>query len=102
MAHVLVRPSECRAWHGQSLLITDVRGDAGAGLPLSGFYFRETRFLRTLRLTVNGQAPWLCETASPSPRELCFAFAHPEVEAYGGGGTGQSQDETPVDELGIP
>ena len=102
MPNATVRADERCAWRGQSLLVTDLRGECGHELPLSGFYFREARFLRTLRLRVNGREPWLCEDAIVSPDELAFAYAYPEIVEYGGGGTGQAQDVTPVDVDGIP
>ncbi|HSQ30277.1 MAG TPA: glycogen debranching N-terminal domain-containing protein [Gemmatimonadaceae bacterium] len=102
MPNATVRANERCAWRGQALLITDLRGECGDALPLSGFYFRETRFIRSLRLRINGREPWLCEDAIVSPNELAFAYAYPEIVAYGGGGTGQSQDETPVDDDGVP
>ena len=102
MPHAAVRSDQRYAWHGQSLLITNVHGECDATLPISGFYFREARFLRTLGFRINDSAPWLCEDAVISPRELLFAYAFPEVASYGGGGTGQSQDETPVDDHGLP
>jgi glycogen debranching enzyme len=97
-----IRSTERYAWHGQSLLIVGVQGECDETLPVAGYYFREARFLRTLRLRVNGHAPWLCEDAVVSPRELQFSYAYPEVATYGGGGTGQSQDETPTDRDGVP
>ena len=102
MASATIRANERCAWHGQSLLITDLHGECGSALPLSGFYFRETRFVRSLCLRINGREPWLCEDALISPRELAFAYAYPEVVTYGGGGTGQSQEETPVDDDNLP
>jgi glycogen debranching enzyme len=79
-----------------------VRGECGSEHPLSGFYFREARFLRTLRLTINGVSPWLCECASIEPHLLTFNFVHPEIKEPGGGGTGQSGDEEVVGPDGIP
>lgn len=102
MANATIRGNERCAWRGQSLLITDLRGDCGENVPVSGFYFREARFLRSLRLRINGREPWLCEDAVVSPEELVFAYGYPEIVSYGGGGTGQSQEETPVDEDGVP
>jgi glycogen debranching enzyme len=101
MSTAFIRADERCAWHGQSLLITDVNGTCGENLSLSGYYFREARFLRTLRLELNGHRPWLCE-ASTNVSELGFAYVYPEIAEYGGGGTGQSQDVTPVDDRGIP
>ena len=102
MTTATVRAEERCAWRGQSLLITDLRGECGSRLPISGYYYREARFLRSLRLQINGRDPWLCEDAVVSPDELAFAYGYPEIVGYGGGGTGQSQDETPVDEDGVP
>jgi glycogen debranching enzyme len=90
------------AWKGPSLLITDGRGDCGDHEPLSGYYFREARFLRTLRLEVDGVSPWLCEAASVAPDTLAFTYVHPELTTFGGGGTGQAGDETTYDAHGIP
>jgi len=102
MAVALVRSDIEYAWKGQSLLIVDLRGECGVEHPLSGFYFREARFLRTLRFDINGERPWLCETASVDPESLAFNFVHPEIQAPGGGGTGQSRDEEAVNARGIP
>jgi glycogen debranching enzyme len=102
MAVALVRSDIFYAWKGPSLLITSVRGECGSDHPLSGYYFREARFLRTLRCTINGVAPWLCEAASIEPQLLTFNFVHPEIKEPGGGGTGQSGDEEVVDADGIP
>ena len=102
MPLALVRPDLLYAWKGVSLLIVDTRGECGGGQPLSGFYFREARFLSTLRLEVNGEAPWLCEAASVDPASLDLNFVHPEIKEPGGGGTGQSGDEEARDARGIP
>ena len=100
-----IRSNERCAWHGQSLLITNARGDCDARdalLPIAGYYFREARHLSALVLRINGREPWLCEDAAVDQTELQFAYGYPEIDTYGGGGTGQSQDETPVDQDGIP
>jgi len=101
-ARASIRSSERYAWHGQSLLITGLNGECDASSPLTGYYFREARFLSALKFRVNGREPWLCEDAVVAPNELQFAYGYPEVTSYGGGGSGQSQDETPTDEDGIP
>src|SRR5438874_8218438 len=49
MSIALIRPKTLCAWKGPSLLIVNTRGDCGDDEPLAGYYFRETRFLRTLR-----------------------------------------------------
>jgi glycogen debranching enzyme len=102
MMRALVRPDILYAWKGPSLLIVNTRGECGPDQQLSGLYFREARFLRTLRLEINGEAPWLCEAASLDPESLALNFVHPEIKAPGGGGTGQSGDEEVLDARGIP
>jgi glycogen debranching enzyme len=102
MPVVLVRPDILYAWKGPSLLITSMRGECNDRLGLTGYYFREARFLQTLRLTVNGEPPWLCEAATVRPDLLTFNFVHPEITNPGGGGTGQSGDEEVLDAKGIP
>ena len=102
MAQVLVRPEVLYAWHGQSLLVVDPRGECGEHETLTGYYFREARFLRTLRLEIDGRRPWLCEAAMAEPSTLAFNYVHPEVADFGGGGSGQSGTEVPLDERGIP
>ncbi len=102
MTVALVRSDILYAWKGPSLLIVSMRGECGSDHPLSGFYFREARFLRTLRLTLNGEPPWLCEAASVDPESLALNYVHPEIKEPGGGGTGQSGDEEALDAHGIP
>jgi len=102
MAVAFVRSDILYAWKGPSLLITSPRGECGAKHQLSGFYFREARFLRTLGLLVNGERPWLCEAASVAPDVLTFNFVHPEIKQPSGGGTGQAGDEEMLDGHGIP
>src|SRR5687768_2388605 len=74
----------------------------GAGQGLSGYYFREARFLSTCRLEINGHPPWLSEVAAVEPDLLEFSYTFPEVTNYGGGGSGQSGDDEPRDERGLP
>jgi hypothetical protein len=75
------------AWSGPSLLVVNTRGECAEDQRLSGYYFREARFVRTLRLRSNGHAPWPCEAASVSPDTLAFSYVHPEITEGGGGGT---------------
>ena len=98
----LVRPDLLYAWKGSSLLIVNTRGECGRDQDLSGYYYREARFLRTLRLEVNGVTPWRCEAAMVRPDVLAFTYVHPELTEFGGGGSGQSGDETSFDDKGIP
>src|SRR5688572_19640785 len=102
MAVALVRPDLLYGWKGPSLVIVNTRGECGPDQQLSGYYFREARFLRTLRLEINGEPPWRCEAASVSPDSLELNFVHPEIRQPGGGGTGQSGDEETTDARGIP
>ena len=98
----LIRHGVLCAWKGPSLFIVTAAGDAGGPGSLTGFYFREARFLSTLRLEIDGQRPWLCEAAAVAPDLLQFVYTYPEVAVYEGGGSGQSGDEEPRNRKGIP
>jgi len=87
---------------GPSLLVVNTRGESAEDQRLTGYYFRETRFLRTLQLRVNGHMPWPCEAASLAPDTLAFTYVHPEITEPGGGGTGQAGDEQNTDRDGVP
>ncbi len=102
--HVDVRSGDRYAWYGPALMVTDYRGVCGgSALPvLTGFYFRETRYLSRLHLEVNGLRPWLCAAGSGRQDELAFSYAHPELSGGGGGGTGVSGEEVPRDDHGLP
>jgi glycogen debranching enzyme len=102
MPAALVRPDTLYAWSGPSLLVVNTRGECAEDQRLSGYYFRETRFLRTLQLRVNGHAPWPCEASSPTPDTLVFTYVHPEITSPSGGGTGQAGDEENADSDGVP
>ena len=102
MADARVSPDLFCAWKGTSLLIVNTQGACGPDQRLSGYYFREARMLRTLRLLINGEAPWRCEIAAVSPECLEATFVHPDVTSPGGGGTGHSDDGEHLDAKGIP
>ena len=102
MPHALVRPDTLYAWSGPSLLVVNTRGECAEDQRLTGYYFRETRFLRTLQLRINGHAPWPCEAASIAPDTLAFTYVHPEITNPTGGGTGQADDEENTDSDGVP
>ena len=102
MALALIRTGQLYAWNGPSLLVVNTRGDCGGEEPLSGYYFREARFLRTLRLEVNGHSPWPCEAVVRAPAVLAFTYIYPELTEFGGGGSGQSGDEVTTDAQGVP
>ncbi len=89
------------AGKGPSLFVANTRGECGDDQTLSGYYFREARFLRTLRLEIDGDRSWLCEAAAIEPHLLSFHYVYPEVAEYGGGGSGQSGDDTPTNKRGI-
>lgn len=72
---------------GSTLLIVEPDGSAG-GHPLTGLYYRQTRFLRDLRLRVQQESPHVCSIAEAAPNELELTFIHPEVGQGGGGGSG--------------
>ncbi|HYU34231.1 MAG TPA: glycogen debranching N-terminal domain-containing protein [Thermoanaerobaculia bacterium] len=99
---VRIRPDTVYAWSGPAVLITNCRGECANDLTLTGFYFRETRYLATLRLEINGEPPWLCEIATPEPDRIEVLLLYPEMESFGGGGSGQSGDELLRNENGIP
>jgi len=102
MPAALVRPELLHAWQGPSLLIVDAtKGACGPFLPLSGYYFREARFLSVLRLEVNGRAPWLCEAASLDTDALALNFVHPEITGPAAGGSEPGRQEG-VDADGLP
>ena len=102
MALALIRPGQLYAWMGSSFLLVDTRGECGGRETLSGYYFREARFLSTLRLEINGRSPWPCDAALLEPHLLAFTHVHPELTEFGGGGSGQSGDEVSTDADGIP
>ncbi len=79
MPVALIRADSLYAWKGSSLLITTARGECSKDLPLAGYYYREARFLQTLRFECNGQSLWLCEAASEAPDRLTLTYVHPEI-----------------------
>src|SRR5947207_11607604 len=98
MPIALVRPDSLYAWRGESLLIVNTRGECGDDQALTGYYFRETRFLRNLQFRINGGAPWRCEAASLAPDALAFNYVHPELTQTGE----QSAAEGDTDEVDLP
>ena len=102
MPLALIRSGQLYAWKGPSLLVVNTRGECGEDEQLSGYYFREARFLRILRLEINGRSPWPCEAALLEPHVLAFTSIYPELAEFGGGGSGQSGDEVSTDADGIP
>ena len=101
MALAEIRPDLRFAWLGPSMLVTDAHGRAGAPVAMSGLWFRETRFLRTWRVRVNGRAPHLCAMGSSDHRHLEIVYLYPELTDFGGGGSGVSGDDETFDEHGV-
>ena len=81
-----IRPRQLYAWRGSSLLIVTPDGWAGEGL--TGWYFRQTRFLSRLALTLAGDPPFFCSSAEAAPYSLELAYVYPPVVKGGGGGSG--------------
>ena len=102
LAAAAIRPDLQCAWYGPALLVTNHRGECGADQTLSGFYFRETRFIRDLRLEIDGEPPWLCASGSNAQRSLALGFSYPELHGYTGGGSGTGNDDVPRNQRGIP
>ncbi|MGQ0814997.1 MAG: MGH1-like glycoside hydrolase domain-containing protein [Gemmatimonadota bacterium] len=81
------RPEIRYAWCGPAALVIDTRGQAG-NHPISGFFFRQCRFLKDIRLTIRGDQPYMCTICEANPATLELTYIYPEVEAGGGGGSG--------------
>lgn len=96
-----ILPQSRLAWRGPSLLVTDARGMCSRDHAVTGFYHHEARHLSVLRLLVNGEDPWLCEFADVAPNRLDLTFNHPELQQFGGGGSGEATDERSLDAYGI-
>lgn len=73
------------AWRGPAMLVVDPRGST-SDVASTGFFFRQTRYLRDLRLELFGEAPHACSLAEISPHELEAAYVYPERR---GGGSDQ-------------
>jgi hypothetical protein len=82
-----IRDGMRAAWRGPSVLIVDAEGWSGTE-PLTGFYFRQARFLHALRFEILGRRPYPCSSAVVAPNDLEFSYIHPEVTVGGGGGSG--------------
>ena len=75
------------AWSGPAMLVLDDAGRAGADR-LTGFFFRQTRFLQDLRLEIEGEEPYSCSVAAAAPDRIETTAIFPEVDRGGGGGSG--------------
>jgi glycogen debranching enzyme len=101
MARAEIRPDTRYAWLGPSMLVLDAHGRAGASSALTGYWFREARYARTIAITIDGREPHFCALGSPSHRRIEIVYVHPELAEFGGGGSGASQDRPTYDEEGI-
>lgn len=79
------RPKIAYAWRGGSLLIVDQEGRAGREY-LTGYFFRETRYLCEVAFEIDGDAPWLCSVTQTDSNELEFAYIYPPVPGGASGG----------------
>src|SRR5688572_25096356 len=96
-----IRPRLNAAWCGPSMLVTDQDGEVGRE-QLSGFFFRETRYLSRLRFELAGHVPHLCSIHTPEPREINVVAVHPELNQFGGGGSGESGQQATQLVDGLP
>jgi glycogen debranching enzyme len=90
--HASNRPEIRMAWRGPSLLVLDTQGGAGTHQPLSGFFFRETRYLDRFRFLINQEEPVCASVAEVASNVLEFTYIYPPVETRGGGGSGSGGD----------
>jgi glycogen debranching enzyme/NAD(P)-dependent dehydrogenase (short-subunit alcohol dehydrogenase family) len=70
------------AWRGPAMLVVDRQGCAGND-DISGLYFRQARFLRTLRLELFGESPFVCSAVEAGANRLEFALVYPEKKGGG-------------------
>ena len=76
------RPEVRYAWRGPSMLVVDNRGRSGTER-LTGFFFRETRYLHDLRLEIEGEDSFPCSATGSGPGKLELSFTYPPVESRG-------------------
>src|SRR5207244_2377876 len=76
------RSQICYAWRGPAMLVLDTEGCAGTR-PDDGLFFRQTRYLRDLRLELFGESPHCCSMAEIAPNEMEFTYVYPEKPGGG-------------------
>ena len=64
------------------MLLVDTRSECGEAEQLSAYHFREARFLRTLRLEINGHSPWVCEATAREPHTYLGVEPQPVPPVY--------------------
>jgi hypothetical protein len=87
-----IHANNLHAWRGPAMLILDNHGRAGDD-DVSGLYFREARYLRTLSLELFGESPHLCSVVQPDANLLEFSLIYPERK---GGGSDRGGDKNGV------
>ena len=60
---------------------------------LSGYFFREARYLSSLTLEIDGEEPAPCSVAEVRPNSLEFTYIYPQVKLGAGGGSGSGGQE---------
>src|SRR5207237_5064857 len=70
------------AWRGPAMLVLDTEGCAGTR-PDAGLFFRQTRYVRDLRLELFGESPHFCSMAEIAPNEMEFTYVYPEKPGGG-------------------
>jgi len=83
------------------LLVTNERLECDESDVLTGYYFREARYLRRLRLRLNGAPPWLCSEGELRHDVLSAVYVYPELTQFEGGGTDAAGDWDWNDDAGI-
>jgi hypothetical protein len=95
-----VQPTRRCAWYG-IVTVTNERLECDESTWLTGYYFREARHLRTLRLRLNGALPWLCSEGELRHDVLSAVFVYPELTQFEGGGTDAAGDRDWNEDAGI-
>ena len=80
------------AWRGPSKLVLDTEGSTGTRED-SGLFFRQTRYLRELRLELFGEPAHFCSMAEIAPNEMEFTYVCPEKK---GGGSDRGGDRNGI------
>ena len=81
------RPNNFCAWRGPSMLVVGADGWIGKE-SLSGFFFRETRYLSALKLEIQGDEPFPCSLAEVRAHWIESTYNYPPLDVGGGGGSG--------------
>ena len=101
VVHARVQPTRRCAWYGRSTLVTTDRLECDESDVLTGYYFREARHLRTLRLRLNDALPWLCAEGDLRHDALAGVYVYPELTQFEGGGTDVAGDKPWNDDAGV-